>query len=188
MKHRIKSAAVYCGHEFGTDPKFARDAARVGELLAKNNIKLVFGGGDVGLMGTVCRATIDNGGAVLGVSTTHIAALQEPAYKGIELRMKDSINARKTEMFNESDAFIILPGGLGTLNELTDIMTMQQIGETQKPMFFLDTSHFWRPFSRLFIHMQNCGFIQDVHQYKIYGARTPDELMKKILEYSTTGH
>lgn len=184
MKHTIKTIAVYCGHEYGNDPQFARDAARIGELLARNKIKLVFGGGDVGLMGTVCNAVLDNGGSVLGVSTTHIIARQEPAHTGIELRMTESINARKTEMFNESDAFIILPGGLGTLNELSDIMTMQQIGETRKPLFFLDTAHFWRPFSRLFIHMQDCGFIENVHEYNIHGATTPDELMCKILNYT----
>jgi uncharacterized protein (TIGR00730 family) len=183
MKREINSVAVYCGHEFGTDPQFARDAARIGELLARNKIKLIFGGGDVGLMGTVCNAALDNGGAVLGVSTTHIIARQEPAHTGIELRMTDSINARKTEMFNESDAFIILPGGLGTLNELTDIMTMQQIGETKKPLYFLDTNKFWRPFSRLFIHMQECGFIEDVHLYNIHAATTPDELIHKLLNH-----
>ena len=183
MKREINSVAVYCGHEFGTDPQFARDAARIGELLARNKIKLIFGGGDVGLMGTVCNAALDNGGAVLGVSTTHIIARQEPAHTGIELRMTDSINARKTEMFNESDAFIILPGGLGTLNELTDIMTMQQIGETKKPLYFLDTNKFWRPFSRLFIHMQECVFIEDVHLYNIHAATTPDELIHKLLNH-----
>ena len=184
MKRQINSVAVYCGHEYGNDPQFARDAARIGELLARHKLKLIFGGGNVGLMGTVCNAALDNGGAVLGVSTTHIAALQEPTHTEIELRMTESINTRKTEMFNESDAFIILPGGLGTLNELSDIMTMQQIGETHKPLFFLDTNHFWRPFSKLFIHMQNCGFIADIHAYNIHGATNPDELIKKILTYN----
>ncbi len=183
MKRNINSVAVYCGHEFGTDPQFARDAARIGELLARNKLKLIFGGGNVGLMGAVCNAALDNGGSVLGVSTTHIIELQEPAHPSIELRMTDSINKRKTEMFNESDAFIILPGGLGTLNELTDILTMQQIGETKKPLFFLDTAHFWHPFSRLFIHMQNCGFIENVHSYTIYADDTPDGLIKKLLAY-----
>lgn len=184
MLKSINAAAVYCGHEFGTDPQFARDAARIGELLARNKIKLIFGGGDVGLMGTVCNAALDNGGQVLGVSTTHIIARQEPAHTGIELHMTDSINTRKTEMFNASDVFIILPGGLGTLNELTDIMTMQQIGETQKPIFFLNTHGFWNPFSRLFIHMQDCGFIENIHSYNISAANTPDELMHKILNYN----
>jgi hypothetical protein len=179
MKHKINSVAVYCGHEYGNDPQFAHDAARIGELLAKNNIKLIFGGGNVGLMGTVCNAALDNGGTVLGVSTTHIVAKQEPAYDGIELRMTDSINERKTVMFHESDAFIILPGGLGTLNELSDIMTMQQVGETKKPLFFLNTHNFWSPFTRLFIHMQDSGFIENVHHYTIFGADNPDDLIKK---------
>jgi len=183
MKNKIKSVAVYCSHEFGNSPQFAHDAARIGELLARNNLRLVFGGGDVGLMGTVCNAALDNGGAVLGVSTTHIAALQEPLHTGIETRMAKSINERKSEMFRESDAFIILPGGLGTLNELSDIMTMQQVGETKKPLFFLNTNEFWTPFTRLFIHMQNCGFIEDAHVYNMHGAHTPDELIKQILKY-----
>ena len=96
MKRNIDSVAVYCGHQYGTDPQFTRDAARIGELLAKHNLKMIFGGGNVGLMGTVCNAALDNGGKVLGVSTTHIAALQEPVHSEIEIRMKDSINARKT--------------------------------------------------------------------------------------------
>lgn len=183
MKRNINSVAVYCGHEYGSDPQYTRDAARIGELLAQNNLKLIFGGGNVGLMGTVCNAALDNGGAILGVSTKHIAALQEPIHTEIELRMTDSINERKTEMFNESDAFIILPGGLGTLNELTDILTMQQIGETKKPLFFLNTNNFWRPFSRLFVHMQECGFIKDIHSYIICADNTPDGLIKKLLEY-----
>ena len=183
MRRNINSVAVYCGHEFGNDPQFARDAARIGELLARNNLKLIFGGGNVGLMGTVCNAALDNGGKVLGVSTTHIVAKQEPAHTGIELRMAKSINERKTEMFNESDAFIILPGGLGTLNELSDIMTMQQVGETKKPLFFLNTKNFWRPFSRLFVHMQDCGFIENIHHYTIFSADGPDELIKKLLKY-----
>lgn len=184
MKRTINSVAVYCGHEYGTDPQYTRDAARIGELLARNKLKLVFGGGDVGLMGTVCNAALDNGGAVLGVTTSHIIARQEPAHTGIELQMTDSINARKTAMFNASDAFIILPGGLGTLNEVTDILTMQQIGETGKPIYFLDTNRFWRPFSRLFVHMQNCGFIEDVHLYNVHAASTPDELIRKLTSYS----
>ena len=183
MKGTLKSIAVYCGHEFGTDKQFERDAARIGALLARNKMRMVFGGGDVGLMGTVATAAVRNGGTVIGVSTPHVVAKQEPAHKEVEVQIVDGVNERKQKMFDLSDGFIILPGGIGTLNELTDIMTMQQIGESKKPLFFLNTSKFWMPFSKLFIHMQDCGFIESVHDYNIHVAETPDELITKILEY-----
>ena len=147
MVSTLKSIAVYCGHQMGTDPQFKRDAAAVGRMLAKNGIRMVFGGGDVGLMGTVATACLKNGGEVIGVSTNDVIAMQEPAHTGIEVQIVDGVNKRKQLMFDESDAFIILPGGIGTLNEVTDILTMQQIGETNKPVFFLNSNGFgilWR--------------------------------------------
>ena len=184
MTHTLQSIAVYCGHEFGTDPMFARDAARVGELLARNKIRMVFGGGKVGLMGTVATAAVENGGNVVGVSTRHVVAKQEPAHEAVSVEIVDGVNERKQKMFDMSDGFVILPGGIGTLNELTDIMTMQQIGESTKPLFFLNTSKFWESFSCLFLHMQSCGFIESLDDYNIHVAATPDELIQKILEYT----
>ncbi len=183
MAEKLKSVAVYCGHQFGIDPDYARDASLVGEMLARNNINVVFGGGNVGLMGTVATAALENGGHVTGISTHDVIAMQEPAHPGIDVQIVDGVNERKQIMFELSDGFVILPGGIGTLNELTDIMTMQQIGETKKPLFFLNTNNFWGPFGRLFVHMQNCGFIPNVHDYNIHIARTVDELMMKILNY-----
>ncbi len=183
MTQHLKSIAVYCGHEFGTNPEFARAATKIGELLAKNNIRVVFGGGDVGLMGAVATAALDAGGQVVGVSTHDVVARQEPVHKGVAVEIVDGVNERKQKMFELSDAFIILPGGIGTLNELTDIMTMQQIGETKKPLFFLNTARFWGPFGRLFIHMKNNGFIESVHDYKIMSEITPEELMARILKF-----
>ncbi len=183
MSEKLKSIAVYCGHQLGTNPSFARAAVSVGEFLGKNNIRMVFGGGNVGLMGTVATAAIEAGGHVIGVSTNNVIEKQEPVHSGIEVKIVDGVNERKQKMIELSDAFIILPGGIGTLNELTDIMTMQQIGESKKPLFFLNTSGFWVPFVRLFIHMQKNGFIETIHDYNIHGANTPEELFKKILEY-----
>lgn len=183
MAKKLKSIAVYCGHQFGADPEYTRAAIRIGELLAHNRLKMVFGGGDVGLMGAVSTACIRNGGHVVGVSTRHVVAKQEPAHAEIDVEIVDGVNERKQKMFELSDAFIIMPGGIGTLNELTDVMTMQQIGESKKPLFFLNTHKFWAPFSRLFVHMQRCGFIESIHDYNIHVATTPDELIKKILDY-----
>ena len=180
---KLKSMAVYCGHEFGNETSFARDAALVGEMLAHNGIRMVFGGGDVGLMGTVANGALNAGGEVIGVSTHNVVAKQEPVHVGVHVQVVNGVNERKQRMYELSDAFIILPGGIGTLNELTDIMTMQQIGETKKPLFFLNTDNFWSPFASLFAHMQNCGFIEDVRDYDIRIAATPAELEREIKNY-----
>ncbi len=183
MASKLKSIAVYCGHQMGTDPQFRRDAAAVGRMLAKNGIRMVFGGGDVGLMGTVATACLKHSGTVIGVSTDDVIAMQEPAHEEIEVQVVDGVNERKQIMFNESDAFIILPGGIGTLNELTDILTMQQIGETDKPLFFLNTNGFWNPLTRLTKHMQKNGFIVKTDNYNIFHAETVAELKQQIMKY-----
>ncbi len=183
MTKHLKSVAVYCGHEFGTNPQFARDAAKIGEMLAKNKIRLVFGGGDVGLMGEVATAALRHGGEVVGVSTHNVIALQEPAHEGVDVEIVEKVNERKQKMYDLSDAFIILPGGIGTLNELTDIMTMQQIGETRKPLFFMNTAKFWGIFGRVLVHMQHAGFIENMKDYRMYAANTPEELIEKLLKF-----
>lgn len=183
MVQNLKTIAVYCGHQYGTNPEFARDAKKVGELLGKNKLNMVFGGGDVGLMGTVATAALENGAHVVGVSTHNVIEKQEPVHEGVEVEVVTGVNERKQKMYDLSDAFIILPGGIGTLNELTDIMTMQQIGESRKPLFFLNTAKFWGPFERLFVHMQHCGFIENMHDYNIHVGNTPEDLIKIILDY-----
>ena len=180
---KLNSLAVYCGHSFGTDPQFERDAARVGELLARNKIRMIFGGGNVGLMGATATAALNNGGVVLGVTTHDVVAKQEPAHEDISVQVVNGVNERKQRMYELSDGFIILPGGIGTLNEFTDILTMQQIGESIKPIFFMNTAKFWESFSKMFLVMQDSGFIESVHDYNVHVADTPDELFKHILNY-----
>ncbi len=183
MANKLKTIAVYCGHQFGNNPAYAADAELVGELLAKNDIDMVFGGGDVGLMGAVASSALEHGAHVTGVSTHDVMSLQEPLHDGIDVIIVDGVNDRKQKMYELSDAFIILPGGIGTLNELTDIMTMQQIGETVKPLFFLNTDCFWGPFGELFAHMQHHGFAVSMDAYNIHIANDVGELMEMILNY-----
>ncbi|MBP3316141.1 MAG: TIGR00730 family Rossman fold protein [Alphaproteobacteria bacterium] len=178
----LKTVAVYCGHQFGNNPEFNRAAIVLGTQLAKNNIQMVFGGGDVGLMGAVSTAALRAGGHVIGVSTDDVVARQEPAHDEIDVEIVDGVNERKQRMFELSDGFIIMPGGIGTLNELTDIMTMQQIGETKKPLFFLNIENFWEPFGNLVKHMINCGFIESLDDYNMHNANSVDELMKLVLD------
>lgn len=183
MTRKIKTVAVYCGHEFGLNPAFVRDAGLMGELIAKNGLNMVFGGGDVGLMGAVSTAAIDNGAYVTGISTKHAVARQEPAHEKIDVKIVDGVNERKQKMFELSDAFIIMPGGIGTLNEATDILTMQQIGETRKPLFFLNTSNFWEPLYKLVWEMQRQDFVDGMNDYIVYMGDTPEEIIQKVLAY-----
>lgn len=183
MAYKLNSLAVYCGHQFGTNPQFERDAVRVGEMLARNKIRMVFGGGNVGLMGATATSALRNGGVVLGVTTHNVVAKQEPAHDEIEVEVVAGVNERKQRMYDLSDGFIILPGGIGTLNEFTDILTMQQIGESKKPLFFMNTAKFWESFSSMFLTMQDSGFIESVDDYHVHVADTPDELMRQIINY-----
>ncbi len=177
----IKSIAVYCGHEDGNNPEFIVQAKKLGELLARNKINMVFGGGNVGLMGAAASGAVENGGHVTGITTPHVMALQEPVRDDIQNEVIDGINERKQRMYELSDGFCILPGGIGTLNELTDILTMQQIGETKKPIFFLNTDKFWEFFGQTLVHMQNAGFIREMDAYDINIANDADELIQMIL-------
>ena len=183
MKRKIKTVAVYCGHEFGLNPAFVRDAGMMGELIAKNGLNLVFGGGDVGLMGTVASAALNNGGHVTGISTEHVVVKQEPAHDKIKVKIVRGVNERKQKMFELSDAFIIMPGGIGTLNEATDILTMQQIGETKKPLFFLNTDNFWEPLYNMIREMKRQTFIDEWNDYIAFMGETPQEIIDKILNY-----
>lgn len=181
MNNKIKSVAVYCGHQPGNNPEYLRSAKRVGELLARNKFTLVFGGGNVGLMGTVASAALENGGEVIGISTTHVVSLQEPAHEDINVKIVDGLSTRKQEMYDLSDAFVILPGGIGTLDEMTDIMTKQQVGESCKPIFMLNTAKYWEIFGQVMTLMQQEGFMPNPDDYNLHVVNTPEDLIKDLL-------
>lgn len=181
MNNRIKSVAVYCGHQSGKNPEYLRTAQRIGELLARNKFTLVFGGGNVGLMGGVASAALDNGGKVIGISTKHVISKQEPLHNGIDIKIVKGLSARKQKMYDLSDAFIILPGGIGTLDEMTDIMTKQQVGESCKPIFLLNTGSYWKIFESLMRYMLQEGFMPDFDDYNLHIVNTPEELINNLL-------
>ena len=182
MNGKIKSVAVYCGHQYGNNPEYARDARRVGELLAKNKMTLVFGGGNVGLMGTVANAAIENGGEVIGISTPHVVSIQEPVHSEKKVKIVEGLSTRKEEMFDLSDAFVILPGGIGTLDEMTDIMTKQQVGESKKPIYMVNTAKYWEIFGQVMVHMQSEGFMPNPDTYNLHVVNTPDDLIKRLID------
>ena len=172
-----RAMAVYCGHQFGNNPNFKTEAEKLGKLMAENKIHLVYGAGNVGLMGTVASSVIYHGGHAVGISTPHVLAKQEPILGGIESEVKDNLMERKSRMIELADAFCIVPGGMGTLNELTDIMTMHQIGELAKPIYFLNTDGYWNLFGEMLKQMVRDGFVKSQSEYNMHIMHSPEEII-----------
>lgn len=146
---RIGSVCVFCGSKTGNDPDWARAADRLGQLLAEAGIRLVYGGGRIGLMGVVAQAAMRSGGKVSGVIPDFLMKL-EVADTGItDLVVVDSMHERKRRMFELADGFVILPGGLGTLDETFEIVTWKQLRHHSKPIVVLNLNGYWSPFADL---------------------------------------
>ncbi|MDR0449539.1 MAG: TIGR00730 family Rossman fold protein [Rickettsiales bacterium] len=173
-----KSIAVYCGHKFGKNPVYNEQAAKMGRLIGEAKIRLVFGGGNAGLMGSVAGAARDAGGEVLGITTQHVINMQEPLLEGIKSEVHENLSARKRRMFELSDAFCILPGGLGTLDELVDILVMHQVKESHLPIYFLNTNGYWNILGRVMAHMQREGFLGDLTQFNMQILENPEDVIK----------
>jgi uncharacterized protein (TIGR00730 family) len=156
----VSSVCVYCGSSSGIDPVYAEAATEVGTMLAKENIELVYGGGSVGLMGLVADAALAAGGRVTGVIPRRLFKA-EVAHTGLTRLVEvSSMHERKMEMFRRSEAFIALPGGLGTLEELTETATWLQLGFHSKPIVTLDVAGFWKPFHDFIGRLVELGFMK----------------------------
>lgn len=156
----IKTLCVFCGSSPGRDGRFIDDAKRFGEILGKEKINLVFGGGGVGLMGAVARAAGDAGSNVTGIIPTFLVNRERPeaAHSSNVIVTKD-MHERKQKMFEMADAFVALPGGIGTLEELVEQLTWIQLGQHQKPLLILNTQNFWEPLLKLLENFRDMGFI-----------------------------
>lgn len=145
----VQSACVFCGASVGNDPAFAQAARELGALMAADGVRLIYGGGRIGMMGTVADAVLGGGGEAIGVIPEFLRD-REQGHTGLtELHVVDSMHTRKRMMFDLSDAFIVLPGGLGTLEELFEMVTWRQLGRHQKPIVLISTNDYWAPFQAL---------------------------------------
>ena len=158
---KLTSLCVYCGSSKGTDENHRDAAARFGTLLGEGGIRVVFGGGQVGLMGILADAAIAAGGDVLGVIPKHLDDIEIGHPNVTELRVVDNMHVRKELMFRESDAFAILPGGLGTMDETFELLTCRQLGLHDKPIVIVNEGEYWTPLLRLFDHISANGFARD---------------------------
>ena len=141
----MKSICVYCGSNAGSKPAYTERAIALGDRIAKEGLQLVYGGGNVGLMGIVADAVLAAGGEVVGVIPEQLVNW-EVAHKGVtRLEVVANMHERKKRMFDLSDAFVALPGGFGTLDEMFEMLTWRQLGLGRKPCAFLDANDFWQP-------------------------------------------
>ncbi len=147
----IDSVCVFCGSSNAAEPAFLAAAGRFGELLAASGVRLVYGGGGVGLMGACARAAHDAGGRVLGVMPQFLG-LREVVYDAVETVLVDTMHERKMRMFEESQAFVVLPGGVGTLEEVIELMSWRRLSLHAKPIVFLNQDGYWEPFFALIRH------------------------------------
>ena len=148
---RLESTCVFCGSSDAADPAFLGAAADLGVALAEARIKLVYGGGGVGLMGAVARAAHEAGGEVLGIIPTFLVGV-ERALESVEHIIVDNMHERKMLMFLRSDSFVILPGGIGTLEEVVELLSWRRLDLHAKPVVFYNPRNFWDPLFKLFQH------------------------------------
>jgi uncharacterized protein (TIGR00730 family) len=156
----IRNVCVYCGASAGTEPEFLRAAVRFGELLAAARVGLVYGGGNGGLMGAVAQSVLTHGGHVTGIIPDFLVEREHMLEAAQELVVVPDMHARKRLMFERSDAFVALPGGVGTLEELVEQLTWVQLDRHEKPVLIADIAGFWRPLLSLLAHMRQFGFIR----------------------------
>lgn len=148
---RLGSVCVYCGSSNDADPAFLADAFKIGESFARADLKLVYGGGGVGLMGATARGAHTAGGEVLGVIPTFLRGREQP-FDDVETVVVESMHERKMMMFERADAFVVLPGGIGTLEEIVELLSWRRLDLHQKPIVFHNPGGFWNPFFDLIRH------------------------------------
>ncbi len=154
----IASVCVYCGARAGGLPAYAEAAKALGVALAENGWRLVYGAGDVGLMGTVARAAQELGGDTFGVIPTHLMKMEVGKRDLTRFVVTENMHERKKVMYMNSDAIVVLPGGAGSLDEFFEVLTWRQLGLHNKPIFLLNTAGYWQPLTGLMQHIVDQGF------------------------------
>jgi uncharacterized protein (TIGR00730 family) len=158
----IRAVCVYCGSSAGADPAFAAAARALGKILADNRIRLVYGGGSIGMMGALAGAVLAHGGDVTGIIPELLVNKEHMLAGAQEIIVTRDMHERKRVMFEKADAFVALPGGIGTLEELVEQLTWAQLGHHRKPILLANIAGFWNPLLELLDHMTALGFLHSV--------------------------
>ena len=178
---KIKSICVYCGSGPGTSPAFVVAARRFGQILAENHVSLVYGGGSAGLMGACANAVLDGGGHVTGIIPEFLVDREHMLMRAQERIITRDMHERKRQMFERADAFVALPGGVGTLEELVEQLTWAQLGRHKKPIMIANIEGFWEPLCALLDHMEQLQFIRDGLNVNLLVADRVDDILPKLI-------
>jgi uncharacterized protein (TIGR00730 family) len=177
---KIRTICVYCGSSPGTVPAFVEAARAFGVVLASNGIRLVFGGGAVGIMGAIAKSVLDHGGKVTGIIPEFLVA-REHAMRGADnLIVTRDMHERKRKMFEMADAFVALPGGIGTLEEVVEQITWVQLGRHRKPILLANIEGFWNPLCALIDHMKTLEFIRDDLNFDLLVADSVADILPML--------
>jgi hypothetical protein len=180
MTNKIKTVCVYCGSGPGTNPRFIEGAIGFGKTLAENGIRLVYGGGSMGLMGAVATSVLDHGGLVTGIIPDFLTGRENALKRVQEMIVTPDMHERKRLMFERSDAFVALPGGIGTLEELVEQLTWQQLGRHSKPILLANIDGFWEPLLTLLAHMRATEFIRPSLAVNILKAERVEDILPRL--------
>jgi uncharacterized protein (TIGR00730 family) len=176
----IRNVCVYCGSSDGADARFADAAEELGRTLATEGIGLVYGGGGEGLMGRLARSTLAAGGYVTGIIPSFLIRKEHPLTAVQEMLVVENMHERKQAMFDRADAFIALPGGVGTVEELVEQLTWAQLNRHTKPILIVDIGGFWRPLLALFAHMRLQGFIREGFDVRYMVAERIEDVLPML--------
>lgn len=176
----VFSVCVFCGSRMGRDPAFEADTTALGTALALAGMRLVYGAGDVGLMGVVARAAQAAGGQTFGVIPAHLLKKEVGKRDLTRFVVTENMHERKKVMFMNADAIVTLPGGAGSLDELFEVITWRQLGLHEKPVFLLDTNGYWQPLVALVKHMISFGFAEQSLLDSFEIVASPADLMARL--------
>jgi uncharacterized protein (TIGR00730 family) len=176
----IHTVCVYCGSGPGTDPQFVEAAIQFGKVLADNKVRLVYGGGSLGLMGALAKSVLDHGGSATGIIPEFLTTREVALTRVQEMIVTPDMHERKRLMFERSDAFVALPGGIGTLEELVEQLTWQQLGRHAKPILLANINGFWEPLLSLLTHMRATEFIRPGLAVNILKAERVDDILPRL--------
>lgn len=179
-KTAIKNICVYCGSGRGSKPVYAEAARLLGRSMAEQGIGLVYGGASVGLMGEIARAALQAGGRVTGIQPANLPAHEVPLASVHEFIEVPSLHERKMLMFERADAFVALPGGVGTLEELVEQITWVQLGHHRKPILIANIDDYWSPLLRLFDQMRDLGFISAAMNISFLVAERVEDIIPML--------
>jgi len=181
----IRAVCVYCGSSAGTDPTFAQAAHTFGKILAENDIRLIFGGGSVGLMGTLARSVLVHGGNVTGIIPEFLVNKEHMLVGAQEVIVARDMHERKATMFERADAFVALPGGIGTLEELVEQLTWAQLGRHRKPILLANIAGFWDPLLELIEHMKTLGFLHSFSRLNYLISEKVEDILPAVRSAAT---